>query len=118
MKTICGKLWLTPFDKLPKEDEDGKVLLRQDDIKTKWYKFFSQLLNETRGPKEVRGHASNVQSQHKHGSNRGITTNEASKALKEMGQAKAVGPDNIPIEVWRFLGDEGIQGLTSLFNVI
>ena len=42
------------------KDEDDKVLLRQDDIKTRWYKYFSQLLNETRRPEEVRGHASNV----------------------------------------------------------
>ena len=76
------------------------------------------MLNETRGPEEVRGHAPNIQSQHEYGSNRGITTNEVSKALKEMGRAKAVDLDNITIEVWKCLGEEGIQWLTSLFNVI
>ena len=35
-----------------------------------------------------------------------------------MGGSKAVGPDNIPIEVWRGLGEEGIHWLTNLFNVI
>ena len=35
-----------------------------------------------------------------------------------MGGLKAVGPDNIPIEVWRVLGEEGIHWLTNLFNVI
>ncbi|GKD31876.1 retrovirus-related pol polyprotein LINE-1 [Tanacetum coccineum] len=35
-----------------------------------------------------------------------------------MGRNKAVGPDQIPIEAWRSLGDEGIFWLTSLFNKI
>ena len=35
-----------------------------------------------------------------------------------MGRTKAVGPNNIPIEVWRGLGEEGIRWLTNLFNII
>ena len=35
-----------------------------------------------------------------------------------MGGFKTVGPDNIPIEVWRGLGEEGIHWLTKLFNDI
>ncbi|GKB28441.1 retrovirus-related pol polyprotein LINE-1 [Tanacetum coccineum] len=39
-------------------------------------------------------------------------------ALQKMGRNKAVGPNKIPIEAWRSLGDEGIIWLTSLFNKI
>ncbi|GJS59760.1 retrovirus-related pol polyprotein LINE-1 [Tanacetum coccineum] len=35
-----------------------------------------------------------------------------------MGRNKAVGPDQIPIEAWRSLGDEGIFWLSSLFDKI
>jgi len=35
-----------------------------------------------------------------------------------MSSGKAVGPDNIPIEVWKSLGDRGIVWLTKLFNEI
>ena len=35
-----------------------------------------------------------------------------------MGKGKVVGLDNILIEVWRCLGEEGIRWLTNLFNVI
>ncbi|GJY71592.1 hypothetical protein Tco_0475295 [Tanacetum coccineum] len=35
-----------------------------------------------------------------------------------MGRNKAVGPDQIPIEAWRSLGNEGIMWLSSLFNKI
>ena len=46
-----------------------------------------------------------------------ITTEEVEEALKKMGRIKAVGPDNIPIEVWRGLGEEDIRWLTNLFNI-
>ena len=35
-----------------------------------------------------------------------------------MGRLKEVGSDNISIEVWRGLGEQGIHWLTNLFNVI
>ncbi|GJS86920.1 hypothetical protein Tco_0769556 [Tanacetum coccineum] len=35
-----------------------------------------------------------------------------------MGRNKAVGPDQIPIEAWRCLEDEGVKWLTCLFNKI
>ncbi|XP_021990897.1 uncharacterized protein LOC110887627 [Helianthus annuus] len=35
-----------------------------------------------------------------------------------MGRAKAVGPDNVSIEVWKCLGDKVVQWLTTLFNLI
>ncbi|GJT06547.1 craniofacial development protein 2 [Tanacetum coccineum] len=56
-----------------------------------------------------------------------ISQAEVKTALQKMGRNKAVGPDQInkvvgldqiPIEAWRSLGDEGIIWLTSLFNKI
>jgi hypothetical protein len=47
-----------------------------------------------------------------------ITTMEVRQALKRMGEFKAVGPEDIPIEVWRGLGEEGLHWLTKIFNVI
>ena len=35
-----------------------------------------------------------------------------------MKTSKACGPDEIPIEVWKCLGDVGIRWLTQLFNKI
>nr|GEV86685.1 hypothetical protein [Tanacetum cinerariifolium] len=35
-----------------------------------------------------------------------------------MGRNKAIGPDQIPIEAWKILGDGGTFWLTSLFNKI
>jgi hypothetical protein len=40
------------------------------------------------------------------------------ETLKKMKTAKALGPDDILIEVWRCLGDITIVWLTKLFNTI
>jgi Reverse transcriptase (RNA-dependent DNA polymerase) len=40
------------------------------------------------------------------------------EALKKMKTGKTLGPDDIPIEVWRCLGDIAIVWLTKLFNII
>jgi hypothetical protein len=40
------------------------------------------------------------------------------EALKKMKIGKALGPDDIPIEVWRCLRDIAIVWLTKLFNTI
>ena len=49
---------------------------------------------------------------------RGIQESEVREALKMMKGGKAMGPDGIPIEVWRCLGDIAIVWLTKLFNHI
>ena len=43
---------------------------------------------------------------------------EIGEALKRTNRGKAIGPDGIPIEVWRCLGDRAIVWLTKLFNLI
>ena len=35
-----------------------------------------------------------------------------------MKVAKAVGPDNTPVEIWKSLGEEGLEWSTNFFNVI
>ena len=36
-----------------------------------------------------------------------IMEDEVMRALKKMKSGKAVGPDNLPIKVWKCLGEEG-----------
>jgi hypothetical protein len=49
---------------------------------------------------------------------RRIQESEVKDALKRMKEGKAMGPDGIPIEVWRSLEDVAIVWLTKLFNLI
>ena len=44
--------------------------------------------------------------------------NRRSEALKRIKGGKAMGPDGIPIKVWRCLGDIAIVWLTKMFNNI
>jgi hypothetical protein len=49
---------------------------------------------------------------------RRIKEAEIEEALKRMKRGKAMGPDGIPIEVWRCLGARAIVWLAKLFNLI
>ncbi|KAJ7957409.1 Retrovirus-related Pol polyprotein LINE-1 [Quillaja saponaria] len=49
---------------------------------------------------------------------RRIRAQEVKEAMHKMKNGKALGPDDIPIEVWRCLGDIGVTWLTNLFNKI
>jgi hypothetical protein len=49
---------------------------------------------------------------------RRIQESEVKNALKRMKGDKTMGPDGIPIEVWRTLRDVAIVCLTKLFNLI
>ena len=40
------------------------------------------------------------------------------KALERMKTGKTAGPDDIPVEVWRYFGVDGLDYLTNLFNRI
>ena len=41
---------------------------------------------------------------------------EVKNALRRMKKGKAVGPDKLPVEVWKCMGKMGIKFLTRLFN--
>ncbi|KAK3555368.1 hypothetical protein QTP86_014961 [Hemibagrus guttatus] len=45
-----------------------------------------------------------------------VRKDEVRKALKRMKSGKAVGPDDIPVEVWKCLGEAAVEFLASLFN--
>ena len=49
---------------------------------------------------------------------RRISDSKVKEVLKRMKSRKVVGPDGIPIEVWRCLGEVGVRWLTNLFNII
>ena len=100
------------------KDDDGRVLVRKEDIKVRWRNYFHKLFNGTRERHEVTENFCAAQGQRNYCFCRKITKEEVKRALRKMGRAKAVGPDHIPFEVWKCLGEEGAQWLADLFNVI
>lgn len=47
-----------------------------------------------------------------------ITKEEMSSGMKRMQNGKVVGPEEILMELWMFLGEREVNFLTKLFNKI
>ena len=52
------------------------------------------------------------------GLTQGISRNEVKVAISRMKNGKATGMDWIPVEVWKCLGEEGIDMLWNVMQVI
>ena len=94
-------------------DEDGNVLTSEEDILDRWKGYFERLMNEEH-PRELRTQlaTTNVQAVPD------ISKSEVWKSMQSMKNGKALGPDGIPAEAWKCLGEPAVEFLTSLFNRI
>ncbi|KAK3543987.1 hypothetical protein QTP70_032746, partial [Hemibagrus guttatus] len=91
------------------EDRNGRVLTSEESVQRRWKEYFEELMNEE-NEREKRVEGVNSVEQNK------IRKDEVRKALMRMKSGKAVGPDDIPVEVWKYLGEAAVEFLTSLFN--
>jgi len=90
--------------------------VKDDEIKGRWREYFDKLFNgENEG---LSLELDNSFDDTNRRFVRRIQEAEIGEALKRMKGGKAMGPDGIPIEVWRCLGDGAIGWLTKLFNLI
>ncbi|KAK3522831.1 hypothetical protein QTP86_004670 [Hemibagrus guttatus] len=93
------------------KDRDGRVLTSEESVQRRWKEYFEELMNEeNEREKRVEGVNSVEQEVDK------IRKDEVRKALKRMKSGKAVGPDDIPVEVWKCLGEAAVEFLANLFN--
>ncbi|KAK3548074.1 hypothetical protein QTP70_004504 [Hemibagrus guttatus] len=93
------------------KDRDGRVLTSEESVQRRWKEYFEELMNEeNEREKRVEGVNSVEQKVDK------TRKDEVRKSLKRMKSGKAVGPDDIPVEVWKCLGEAAVEFLTSLFN--
>ena len=92
---------------------DGQVLTSADDVLSRWREYFEGLLNEENERERRTGSVKAVDKEvHE------ITKGEVRVAMRRMKSGKAVGPDNIPVEAWKCLGEVAVDFLTKLFNNI
>ena len=95
------------------KDEQGNILKEDEDIKSRWHRYFCELLNKenerVRREEDPKVYKREVKA---------ITEDEVALALNKMKNGKAVGPGNIPVEVWKCFGTYGVIYLTKLFNNI
>ncbi|KAK3510351.1 hypothetical protein QTP70_004935 [Hemibagrus guttatus] len=101
----------TRLDTREGEKDLYRVLTSEQSVQRRWKEYFEELMNEeNEREKRVEGVNSVEQKVDK------IRKDEVRKALKRMKSGKAVGPDDIPVEVWKCLGEAAVEFLTSLFN--
>ena len=93
------------------KDAEGKVLTGEGEICERWKEYFERLMNEENERVRRTVEAEMVTEEVEE-----IKEQEVWAALRKMKGGKAVGPDNLPVEVWKTLGDTGVKFLTRLFN--
>ncbi|KAK6763040.1 hypothetical protein RB195_023658 [Necator americanus] len=91
---------------------DGAVLRRSGQILERWREYYNHLCNEEFCHPPIPTVPS------VEGPVLPITAVEVSAALAKMKSNKATGPDDIPADIWKLLGDRRSVWLATLFNNI
>ena len=107
IKDIKGTKGCTASDCV--KAKDGNLLMEREDVLNRWSEYIEDLFQDDRSEKPIIK---------KDMDGRPILKEEVSAAIRKMKHGKAVGPDNIPIEVFAVLEDIGIDFLTKLLNSI
>jgi len=93
------------------------VLVEEAEVRERWRSYFSRLFNDEseysrrleRGLQER--HLNDKACSH-------ISKEKVKGALRKIKSGKSVGPDLISMKIWKCLGEEGLDWLTKLFNII
>ena len=94
------------------KDDNHQVLRDPSVILQRWSDYFSRISNEEFPHPPIQSADPII------GPAPSITTLEVEAAVKKMKNGKSTGPDDIPAEVWKILGEKGTEILTRLFNQI
>jgi hypothetical protein len=97
-------------------DGTNQLLVRDEEIKDRWREYFDRLFNDEDENPTIELDDSFDDTNKRFV--RRIQKAKIEEALKRMKRGKAMGPDGIPIEVWRCLGVRAIVWLAKLFNLI
>ena len=93
------------------KDENGNVMVNSETVLKRWKEYFEKLMNEknNREPGTEKPEVVNEEVNC-------VSREEVKNAVKRMKKGKAVGPDELQVEVWKCMGKMGIKFLTRLFN--
>ena len=94
------------------KDRNGNILKESEEIKKRWKEYFDELYNEE-NPRVETEEVDPVS-----GPVEEVTVAEVRQAMKKMKNNKACGPDMVPVEVWKALGEVGVQLLRKIFNMV
>ena len=90
--------------------------MKEDKIRHRWQEYFDKLFNGENENSTVQLDDSFDDTNRRFV--RRIQEQGVREALKRMKVGKTMGPDGIPIKVWRCLEDLGIVWLSKMFNNI
>ena len=93
------------------KDKNGNVMVNSEAVLKRWKEYFEKLMNEenNRDPRTEETEVVNEEVNC-------ISREEVKNALRRMKKDKAIGPVELPVEVWKGMGEMGIKFLTRLFN--
>ena len=86
-------------------------MVNSEAILERWKEYYEKLMNEEndRHPRTEEAEVVNDEVNW-------FSREEVKNALRRMKKVKAVGPDELSVEVWKWMGEMGIKFLTRLFN--
>ena len=93
------------------KDEKKNVMISSEAVLKRWKKYFEKMMNEE-NDREPRTEKVKVVNKEVNCFSR----EEVKNALRKMKKGKAVGTDELPVEVWKWMGEMGIKFLIKLFN--
>ena len=92
-------------------DENGNVMVNSEAVLKRWKEYFEKLMNQENN-REPRTEEAEVVNEEVNC----VSREEVKNTLRRMKKDEAVGPDELPIEVWKCMGKIGIEFLTRLLN--
>ncbi|XGW19497.1 hypothetical protein V3C99_003389 [Haemonchus contortus] len=93
-------------------NSEGAILRKPGEVRRRWEEYFDGLLNE----EFARQNSSQLEATA--GPINLWTENEVRRAMGKMKVGKATGPDGVPIEAWKALGEYGVKWLTRFLNTV
>ena len=108
-ETEQGKMYLLHVRVI--QDENGNVMVNSEAVLKRWKEYFEKLMNEENN-RDTRTEEAEVVNEEVNC----VGREKVKNALRRMKKDKAVGPDELPVEVWKCMIKMGIEFLTRLFN--
>ena len=93
------------------KDENSNVMVNLEAVLKRWKEYFEKLMNKENN-REPRTEEAEVVNKEVNC----VSREEVKNALRRVKKGKAVGPDKLPVEVWKCMGKMGIKFLIRLFN--
>ncbi|KAF3631922.1 ATP-dependent RNA helicase A-like protein [Capsicum annuum] len=87
--------------------EDGRVLVEDGHIKKRWQSYFHRLLNDDGDRAIVLGELEHSEECRDFSYCRRFKIEEVRQAIRRMQRGRTTGPDEIPVEFWKFVGEDG-----------